>query len=421
MFDQLVNGTSMKRALGLYLDGNIVQLAESSHDPEKDHFTIEHLCGHEEETLLESAERIHHPIFMDVFCVHYRDPNRIVDVVNRLLDRMQPGTRKTVGCMAGETVRFSHILCEPKEAARVQALGQLLSAIQNNSPLHYPMLFTYRCQAGVSEDGRDQILLSATHSSEIQAFLDLTSRMDLEVIALSNSQQALACTSRLLGDPGPGEAILISDIGRLRTHYIGLGHGRFLFSHCIPVGMVRDDIHMFRSIPFRMDALARLNSTLGSLILPPEMTPPPLFNPALSTPQLDCTRFATQVARYMIRAIEQAQQMEPPVRISRCILSGLPSRLPGFRKFLQVRSSNTLTRPESIRMPHVAFSDPDHKLRLGDFLVPVGATLRALGASATGLTATPLGMSPQALGKKVLVENLEPGAVYQVDGPFQIQ
>lgn len=415
------DGHPLERCLGLYLDGNVVLLAEVRHIPERDGYEIAGLAGHEGEDLLEVVERIHHPIYMDMFCATYPQPGKVLDIVNRLLDQMGPGARQTVGCMAGETMRFYHVLCAPEPKAYRAALRDLVGKVRGDNPLHYPAIFIFRHYENVTQDGRDQLSLSVGHVTEIRRYSELIGKLDLELIAISNSRQALASAGALLATEDPGEATLICDVGRLRTHYTALAASRLIFCHSIPVGIARDDIHFFHSLPLRMKELTALLDRAGPLLMPADITPPPLFDPNLSTPQLDCTRFASLVARYEIRAEERVAREAPDVRIARRVLSGIPSRLRGFRAFLENRCAQRFLRPERLSLPKLAFREEKFRDRLADFLIPTGATLRAMGARATGVTATPFGgAAPRVLGEKIDLDSLEPGVAYQVERPFQI-
>ena len=120
------------------------------------------------------------------------------------------------------------------------------------------------------------------------------------------------------------------------------------------------------------------------------------------------------------RAIERAEQSAPPAAFRSFVLSGLPSRLPGFRKFLQSRINRHLDRPQNLSLSKFSFTRKEDEKRFADFLVPLGATLRAMGSPSTGITAIPYGSPPVELDDSIPLATLEPGVVYQVDRPFKI-
>jgi hypothetical protein len=414
------DGSSPGCVLGFWVDGNVVQMAEVAHAPGESAYNIRKLRCHEEDDLLEMVERVRHPIFMDVTCSHFPNPRRLKEITHRLLDAMQPSTLKTIGCLAGETVRLYQGQCKGDWASFRALLGSLLRHLHTGNPLHYPAQFCYRRYVGTGDNDGDAVLLSVSHASEMRAFREMLNQLPLEVIAYSNSRQAMAAMNALLGDPAAQEAYVLTDVGRLRTHYTGLGRSRLLFSHAIPVGLARDDIHFFRSIPRRMDLLFQLNANRGPLLLAPDVTPPLLFDPAFSSPQLDCTRSALQVARYLSRAVQAFTQTDTPIKIRRYVLTGLASRLPGYRQFLREKTGFRLVRPERLKMPGVKLGDGIDPKQVGDYIIPIGATLRALGSSPTGLTATPFGRLPIELEKRIALDDLEEGQLYQINAPFEI-
>jgi len=414
------DGSSPGCVLGFWVDGNVVQIAEVARIPGESTYTIHKVHSHEEDAPLEMVERVRHPIFMDVTCSHFPNTRRMTEIVHRLLDTMQPSTLKTIGCLAGETVRFYQGQCKGDWVSLRATLGALLRQIHTGNPLHYPAQFCYRRSVGVGENGQDVVLLSVSHASEIRAFREMLNQLPLQVIAYSNSRQALAGMNALLGDPSPQEAYVLTDVGRLRTHYTGLARSRLLFCHTIPVGIARDDIHFFRSIPRRMDLLFQLNANRGPLLLSSDVTPPLLFDPAFSTPQLDCTRSALQVARYLSRAVEAFLRAGSPIKIRRHLLTGLASRLPGYRQFLREKTGFRLIRPERLKLPGVHLGNGVDPRQFSDYIIPIGATLRALGSSPTGVTATPLGRLPVELENRIALDDLEEGQLYQINAPFEV-
>lgn len=414
------DGSSPGSVLGLWVDGNVVQIAEVAHAPGEGAYCIRKLRGHEEDDLLEVVERVRHPIFMDVTCSHFPNMRRMTEIVHRLLDAMQPSTLNTIGCLAGETVRFFQGQCKGDWASIRDTLGALLRQIHTGNPLHYPAQFCYRRSAGVGEDGKDVLILSVSHASEMRAFCEMLNQLPLQVIAYANSRQALAGMNALLGEPAAQEAYVLTDVGRLRTHYTGLGRSRPLFCHAIPVGLARDDMHFFRSIPRRMDLVFQLNANRGPLLLAPDVTPPLLFDPASNTPQLDFTRSALQVARYLARAVDAFSRTDSPIKIRRCVLTGLTTRLPGYRQFLAHKTGLRLIRPERLKMPGVKLGDGIDLKQIGDYIIAIGATLRALGSSPTGLTATPFGRLPIEFDNRVTLDDLEEGQLYQINAPFEV-
>jgi hypothetical protein len=193
-------------------------------------------------------------------------------------------------------------------------------------------------------------------------------------LGMVTGDRALNEVFSYMGRMDTSRPLALVDVGKLRTLYLGGFLGRPLFIHAIPVGLARDDQHYFTSITPTLAHLDAIDRQLGTLLFPPDATPSPVFDPLISTPQVDCTRFSMQVARYADRTRRDLLGMTGGSN-SVFYVTGRASRLPGFRRYLESKTSVRFRRLDRRPVDGIHLEGNVTWPDVSDHLLPIGAAL----------------------------------------------
>jgi hypothetical protein len=408
---------SGSRLLGLWIDGNVVQIAEMGRIQSQGKFVLHGLAGYEDPDLFEIVDRIHDPVFLEVERSRYPSPGRLGEAVRRILDKLQPQTLKTVVCMAGESVRDVRAACEPGESARERVLRELLQNVRSDDPFGYPLYLTVHYEKECAAEGRDEVRVSITPFADVQGCLALMKSLPLDLLGLSNSRQALVSAARLFGEKN--QDIFLLDVGRMRSHFVRSGKGRPATAIPVAIGLVRNETGVFRALPRRVTEAGQVvrdanRSPAGHANRGTESDP--LHKKALK----EYRHLAKTIGNRFSQLKQTGQWGGGQDRTARFLLSGLPSRIPGLRQALGSRAGIEFARPESVPVRDLEFDRERDRGRLGDFLAAAGAPLRVLGSPPSGQTAWPVVSVSINLKGTIPVAELEPGVVYEVDRPYRV-
>lgn len=333
------------RVTAIQVDGNSISFAALSSDDGTLH--IESLDHVELDHLVEVTKRVRHPVFMDVVSCTFPEKELIARTVRAHMER-QVYQNPVVTLIGAEKMSVFQLIGEDTAKARATRRRQLLDKNIPINPYDFP------CVIALTEN---TLATGASLSTMIRVRLadvfPLSQLLEANVPEFLGSVTGLTAAARALGalqSEDEDVPLTLFDVGKLRTLYTTrLPEGHVTFN-AIPVGLARDDMHYFKSIPMTTEKILELKMTLGSLLFPPDATPLPSFGAGsqgwISTPQFECTRFATQVAHYGRRCLDF--NVVPYVKEGRGeaihYLSGRASRLPGFRQFLETAVSTKFRR-----------------------------------------------------------------------------
>ncbi|MBI5154562.1 hypothetical protein HZA57_04935 [Candidatus Poribacteria bacterium] len=262
---------------------------------------------------------------------------------------------------------------EQSPRAHRARLASAVKAALSRNPFAYPRIFAFDNE---NANGGSQILrFWSGRFDDVLATADRYYSMEIPFQGLVTANRALGEIFRLLAPEDQAIPVTLIDVGKLRTNYLGGQHGEVAFSHTIPVGLARDDAHYFRSISPTLSYLEAINSQQGTLLFPPDATPSPIFDPAMSTPQIDCTRFAMQVARYAYRVLHDIWPTSDALTHGAHYVSGGASRLPGFRPYMEAKTSARYRRLDRRPVPGIQILGDVTWADVADHLLMIGAAV----------------------------------------------
>src|SRR5690606_18782613 len=168
------------------------------------------------------------------------------------------------------------------------------------------------------------------------------------------------------------------ELGKLRTTYAGTFAGGRAFSHTIPVGVARDDNRYFNSFVPTLPVLKELAESSGGLFIPPDYTPTSFLDAYPATPQMEITRFASNVSEYLTRLLRNAARADGNGRSARVVFSGLATAIPGLRDHLESRSGTKLEELTHEAVTQWQADDPALLDRARHHLPAIGGALAFL-------------------------------------------
>ncbi len=326
-------------------------------------------------TLVESIERRHHPIFMDFTALAYKDPAAIRRILEAIF--ADPTFRNPVlGVFPGDAVTEYQLHGESSSRGRDERRRALLKRIQWTNPYRYPTVFMLHEQEG--SEG-----LSTTRLLEVRLddFVHSAAQFEgigTECLGVVTAQRAASQLFPHLPHSSRAKPVTMIDIGKNRTLYSTWVPGGRFMQNAIPVGLARDDAHIFNAIPPSIELILEMQDRIGGMfLLPPEATPTPLFASRKSTPQIDCTRFAVQIARFANRTIESvpAQLGWQGEHDGTVYLIGRGARLPGLPAYLYSWTEADLYAFETAPLESITLDSSVEWKALSDTPATLGAAL----------------------------------------------
>lgn len=368
------------------------------------------------DALLEVIKRLRHPIFMNVNLSWFPEKEKVKALVAEMLE--EPVFRNPlIGLLPAEKIGAYEVSGEEGEdAARVRR-DALLDSHAPSDPFSYPCTVLF--QEFEVSPGHYGTRMWVARLAEIVPQLEILQATGLEVVGLLPAARAAHQLIQRVESDLAGQPVTICHVGKLRTMYSTRLPDDHVLHNPIPVGLARDDVHYFESIKPTVASLISLKERLGSLLLPPETTPSPIGSRWASTPQLDCTRFASQISRYALRAMKANRDTTngewPTAGIH--YLSGRGSRFPGLDNYMKVRIQGDVRLLERAAIPSVGFAEGVDWEEARDNLLCIGALCEgALGSSEGSVLITgdfkSLGNSGH---EKRSFPNLKAGVVYVLE------
>jgi hypothetical protein len=285
--------------------------------------------------LAEITERVRHPIFMDVHVIHYVDPEAIRSGFRELM-RNPVFQRPVVGLFPAEKASETRLVGPATEAARRERRAVLLARVMAANPYYYPSA------AAITEipagEGQSETRLYVTRLEDLIACAMQYEAIGQPFLGVVIGQAAASALARRAPASLCGDAVNFLDIGKLRTVYTLRRPNGEIVHYPIPVGLARDDMYYFASFEPTIDAVSALARLNGRILFPPEFTPSPLFRARKGSAQIDCTRFAVQVARFARRALtgnsSESRDDSEDAGLSTNFVLGRARRLPGLDLYL---------------------------------------------------------------------------------------
>lgn len=370
------------------------------------------------DTLAEVTERFRHPIFMDVYAVGFPGAEAIREGFRQLFAD-QRFRHPVVGVYPSEKLTMLKAVGPATAEGRLERRRSLLQKIQAANPYYYPSMFNLtECPA---RDG-----LEATHLFVLRLEDMISVGMQMEslgrpflglILAQRGAKEILARAPETMQE----SPLALLDIGKLRTLYsLRLPDGR-TYHNPIPVGLARDDMHYFTSIKPLVSELMKVQERRGPLLFPPDATPTPLFMVRGSTPQIDCTRMAIQVARFASRALDahpKEHGHDAPSGATHYML-GPTSRMPGLRSYLEAWTDRELRNFTEMPLRGIELGEDVSWDDLSDTPVALGVGIAWLSRNESSFGLLLRENSTRRLLPGILrTAELEPGPLYIFDRPF---
>lgn len=401
---------SPAKLTSLFIDGNSISVVATELDGDRVH--VRGAVHREYPEVLELVKRLRHPVFMNLNICWYPDKEIIIRELRTLLE--PEVFRNPVVCVLPSEKLQSYELEGPSDKASISARREeLLAANLPANPFGYPCVITFHELPG--RNGGGKTILTVSSLSDIVPLMEIVKAVGLPLRGIVPAQSASAQLLLSLNLPDEDEPISLCHIGKLRTIYTNRLPDGTLHHHPIPVGLLRDDMYYFESLPKTLIGVEEVLDRYGDLFLPPEVTP--VMSPSkewLSTPQNDGTRFARQIARYAKRAFTQTGEIPDPGGDH--LLCGRAGRIPGLAAYIsdQIGVAVHLPTPESFP----AIEVPDHLdwTEVCDDLIAVGGAMEAFWTERTPLAL--LGGDFRSLGtvrRKRPVANLEDDQLYVLE------
>lgn len=401
----IVSGES---ATALWIDGNSISAAAVQGFG--DSFRLLAAKTVEASSLVERVLRLSHPIFMEAAAIDMQQGPAFREALEQVLGHFD-WPRPIVGVFPAGLTALAREPASNGKAKGKRSLAAGLRQVLGPNPLLYPRLFEASEGAGGREFWAarldDAALVGERLSSSMPGFDGLVS-----------GRRALRQILRLCESEAHDLPITLVDAGKLWTHYASVFGGRVLMDQAIPVGLARDDQHYYTSLSPTLANVRKLSSAMGSILYPADATPSPLFDPRQSSPQIDSTRFALQVARYAARVECEILSVHPQTPALVFYLSGMASRVPGMRDYLEARSGIHFLRFDRRRIPGVDLAPGLNWSIAADHLIPIGAAMAYLNRAESPSGMLLRGRRPQPVSpEQVRAGDIEPGQLLVVDRP----
>jgi len=366
------------RVTAVYLDGNTLMAASVSLDP-GGRPRIHALRLIETEDLVERVDRIPHPIFMNT--EHLVFPQQ--DILSQALGILLEGEEfqhPIVGVMPPDLADLwiDERACNNGE--KRDRIGAGLKAVLDGNPYGYPKLFSYDLltekQANSPSSGHVRIW--TCHFDDVLGLADQLLRHELPFAGVVTGQRALIEVVKDAAGTNPEHPLILIDIGKLRTTYVGVSEMPRIVTHAIPVGLARDDNRYFSSFVPTLQTLRALEKSHGSLLISPDYTPTGLFDTYPATPQMEVTRFASHVSEFATRLLTHMRQANSAPGNEVIALGGLPAASPGLHEYIETRTASAIRTFDEYAMRIWDSDDSEALARAHNHLPVIGGAIAFL-------------------------------------------
>lgn len=358
------------RVTGIVIDGNSL-LAAAVSMGEHGEAVVHGVATVELDSLVEKIERETHPIFMDVNHLRFGPSSTIKAALAEILSN-EALRNPIIGVFPADCVKLQREWGPTGTEDRHRRVSSAVMASASvANPYRYPRILGVRSEPAA--DGGEYTEVWSARLEDFITCMEQFRRLGQPLLGLATGKRALGEVSRLVQGTAPSALTLI-DVGKLRSVYAGASGGATRFVHAIPVGLARDDMHYFNSLPPRMDKVIRLSHEIGTLFLPPETTPSPLFEGKVRSPQADSTRLGLQIARFAWRVLgdiwKDEFQWDGPMEVA---LTGICSRIPGLSEYVSARIGMPLRRLDASAIPGIRIAGDLGWTDVVDHMLPIGA------------------------------------------------
>ncbi|MEQ8819260.1 MAG: hypothetical protein RLY93_03380 [Sumerlaeia bacterium] len=431
-----VSSTTPVQAIGRYdtsqpitavsMDGNTVAAAVVSLDQDGTP-RIHAVKIYEHRRLLQKIQRVVHPIFMDISALEYGSEEEVADALGHVLG--EPAFHHPlVGVFPHEMVMHVHSRGGDFSSGEVklfESTAKFLEGVLPGAPPNYPRLLSYGNDHG--RRGYPGWLWSA-NLDDLLDTMDCFVRNPIQepLFGVITSDRAMAEVYPWIVPETTDRIVTLADVGKLRTIYCSsltpspMHAWQNLYCHTIPVGLARDGAYYYGTFLPIMEDLEDLSHQSGTLLFPPDVTPSPIFNPTISTPQTDCTRFAMQVSRYAWRLIESSGFGESAPDSIWIYLTGLARHLPGLARYVEGKTGVTVrTLEEASETSRLRLDEGVTWRSVADALPAVGAGIAFHRRGTSRYGAFLRDMPLRRLGSVPIGTAFETPAAYIVDQPLE--
>lgn len=376
---------------------------------------------HEEcEDLLEVTRRTRHPVFMDSEGSVFTGRRILQQAIQKVLDNLGHDF-PVVGILAPEKLRYHEKLGEDTERDLAQRRTTLLREYKPVSPLDYPSTFFFNEQkGGIREEACTTLYL--VRLKDLIPMDQVIRECTPNFLGLIPSQCAVVSAMRCVWEFRPPSPLTLCDIGKLRTLYSTiLPDGRSVH-HTIPVGLARDDSYYFKSIKPARNEINALADSVGQVFFPADSSPLPTTNAPINCPQIELTRLALQVSRYALRSLEFSLEAwkKGDAYSGAHFLTGMGSRVPGLRQYIEERTRTPLRRFDRRPIPGVILHEGVKWAETADAFLPFGACVAMLRKSVERPALLNLKESPRYFPERMCsVTKLEPRKLYVMEQGLQ--
>lgn len=408
--ESIGNDPTNKRVTIVSIDGNSVAALSAEMAGEK--LRLYGHQHHECEDLEERVDRVRHPVFMDVSVMSIPHADRLAEKLKAVLATPE-FAGPVVLLLNSDRLQLHELKGEAGANAMNLRRTDLLRRHLPRNPRAYPCYF-YVQEIALS-DGESLTRLGLGRFDDLVGLADLLAKVGSEYLGAVPAMYAADHLARHCATGGnTAKPFAACFLGKLRTLYTMLdANGRIAFQ-TIPVGLCRDEVDYFQTFVPTIKRLDELRRSVGPLLLPPETTPSPLFSGWSSTPQLECTRFASQAARYADRALRATLHGDAELPLH---IAGLGRHLPGLREYMQAR----LQRPTRL-LSNCAADLLDHAEHATDVIndqaLLLGAAFEVLQPTAASLG--PIGGHQHRNGNQKTprsLSDMETNMVYVLEQP----
>ncbi|MCC6546282.1 hypothetical protein IT570_03850 [Candidatus Sumerlaeota bacterium] len=373
--------TGLAEAVVVQIDGN--SLSALSGRNENGIIYIDALEHLELDEMVEVTKRLHHPVFMDTYFRCFAEKETISRVLGHFF-RDPIFKRPAVALLSPEKALVGELNGPPTERSKKGRQAKLIQQLLPINPYDYPCAI--RMEEHASQDGRHSV--TRVTRVRLADLLPLNKSVASQASSYHGAVIGLHAAANVLNHlakQGTGGAVTLCDVGKLRTLYSTVFPDGRILHNAIPVGLAGDHLNSVRSYTPTIEHLVKLDKALGTLLLSPETSTTfpgeSSKSGAPGSPQVDCTRFTSQIARYHLRSVEAHLSTGPnhstadDANQNVHFIGGRASRLPGMRAFVEAVIGASLRRLDRRPIPGIAlapgikWSDVgDNALLLGGFL-----------------------------------------------------
>lgn len=369
--------------------------------------------------LVHRVVRRRHPIHMDVSCLEYSDSRKIQAAIEKIVSEPLFRDRRLVGVFMPDVAVHQSATGPATADARRERRRRLIRSVQHANPIWYPSIFSIHEET--LPDGQERIRIWNARLADVVATATQFERTGQKFAGMVVGMRAGEEVLSLLDEADRQRTVSLVNIGKLHTLYLGGRSGTALFGHAIPVGLARDDVHYFESMAPCMDGVRRLHRAQGAVLLPPDATPSPLFDPRRSTPQLDMTRFASQVARFACRTLQEDWIPHGGSEGVQHYLTGHASRVPGLREYFDQKTGLKFRRFDRRPITGLRLSPGVDWPDVADHLLLIGAGMAYIRRSQDNFGLIRRSNRPIKLTDQVIrVDDIRPGKLYIHDTPCEV-